>query len=40
MIRLDGISKKGRPKLTLKAVVRKDIRLLDLMEHNALDRAQ
>ena len=31
---------RGRPKLTLKAVVRKDLRALNITEHEALDRAQ
>lgn len=30
----------GRPKLTLEALVQKDLGLLDIIKHNALDRAQ
>lgn len=30
----------GRPKLTLEALVQKDLGLLDIMEHNALNKAQ
>lgn len=31
---------KGRPKLPLEAVVRKDLGFLDIIEHGALDKAQ
>lgn len=31
---------RGRPKLTLKSVIRKDLGFLNIMKHDALDRAQ
>lgn len=41
MITVDDSTKgKGRPKLTLKAIVRKDLSLLNITEHDALDRTQ
>lgn len=36
----DNTKGRGRPKLTLEAVVRKDLGSLDITEHEALDRSK